>query len=141
MSEIAVRSENTAPARPALLITVMGEVEVVELPKGDTLPFTREKLGCRLVDVAELTPNVDMWMDDEGAYSQPVNLVATYLARRFGKVYQAYHGPVLLTANHMGDTVPLAPDTFRALHGTIETFAELVRAEFRRRLARAALQE
>ena len=141
MSEIAVRPENTAPARPALLITVQAEVTVIELPEdGENLRLMYEKLECRSVDVVELTPRVDMWLDDEGMYNQPANIVATALAQRFGKVHQMYHGPVLLTANAGGETVPLAPETFQAVRGTAEGLAELVRAEFRRRLARSALE-
>lgn len=49
-----------------------------------------------------------MWLDDEGIYTKPVNPLATALAVRFGKVWQDYHGPVVLCSSTPdGDCIEL----------------------------------
>lgn len=81
----------------ALVIHPDGEVVDVNLaPSSDRLALMREHLDCRLVDVVALTDRLDMWLDDEGVYGKPVNSIATSLARRYGYVWQPYHGSVLL---------------------------------------------
>ena len=81
----------------ALVLHPGGEIIEVNLNPGRShLPLMREHIGCRLVDVVALTDRLDMWIDDEGLYTQPVNPYATALARHHGFVWQPYHGPVLL---------------------------------------------
>ncbi|MFJ6354804.1 DUF3846 domain-containing protein [Streptomyces sp. NPDC092046] len=78
-------------------------------------------MRCDQVDVVALTDQVDMWLDDNGLYTQPVNPMATLLARRFGWTYQNYHGPVLLTggADEEGETLPLDKDKVLAMRATL----------------------
>ena len=91
-------------------------VDMNLLPDSDHLALMREQLGCRLVDVVALTDRLDMWLDDEGMYTQPVNEVATALARRHGFVWQPYHGPVLLCSVDLdGASVDLDAGQLRAL--------------------------
>ncbi|MFJ4879886.1 DUF3846 domain-containing protein [Streptomyces sp. NPDC088745] len=103
----------------ALLITPEADIIPVDLPNnsGDRLTVMYSVIRCRNVDVVALTDRLDMWLDDKGLYTQPVNPVATALARRFGRTYQSYHGPVLLTggADEEGETVPLSKDKVLAL--------------------------
>ncbi|MFE6461973.1 DUF3846 domain-containing protein [Streptomyces cinereoruber] len=103
----------------ALLITPEGEVTPVSLPadSGDRLTLMYSLMRCDQVDVVALTDRLDMWLDDNGLYTQPVNPIATLLARRFGWTYQTYHGPVLLTggADEEGETLPLNKDKVLAL--------------------------
>lgn len=81
----------------ALVIHPDGTVVEVNLnPDADHLALMREHLDCRLVDCVALTDRLDMWVDDEGLYTQPVNPVASTLARRHGITWQPFHGPVLL---------------------------------------------
>jgi hypothetical protein len=95
----------------ALRIGIDGDVTEIELPATGTLAVTAKACEARLVDVVRLTSQLDMWIDDEGLYNHPVNLVASLLAQRFGRIYQAYHGPVLVTGfNEAGDTVNLTED-------------------------------
>ncbi|MFJ5120837.1 DUF3846 domain-containing protein [Kitasatospora sp. NPDC088548] len=112
-------SAPAAPARPALLITTDGDVSVIDLPEPDALSVSR-LLECHRADVVRLTPAMDMWIDDEGYGVEPVNRPATALARRFGFIYQQYHGPALLAGyDDQGETVPLTPDTLDALRRTL----------------------
>ena len=101
----------------ALVIHPEGDVVEVNLkPGGDHLALMREHLGCRLVDVVALTDRLDMWIDDEGLYNHPVNVPATALARRFGFVWQPYHGPVLLcSVDREGNSIDLDVAQTRAL--------------------------
>ncbi|MFD9047754.1 DUF3846 domain-containing protein [Streptomyces zaomyceticus] len=103
----------------ALLITPKGEITLVELPAdtGERLTAMYSLMRCDSVDVVALTNRLDMWLDDEGLFRQPVNRLATLVARRFGWTYQSYHGAVLLTggANEEGETLPLSEDKTRAL--------------------------
>ena len=48
-------------------------------------------------DVVALSRNLDMWVNDEGMYQFPVNVVATGVAQRFGLTRQPYWGPVVFT--------------------------------------------
>lgn len=57
-----------------------------------------------------------MWLDDEGLYTQPVNPVATALARHYGFVWQPYHGPVMLcSVDPEGASIDLDVHQLRAL--------------------------
>lgn len=102
----------------ALVLHPDGEVVEVNLkPDVDNhLALMREHLNCRMVDVVRLTNRLDMWIDDEGMYTQPVNTVATALARHYGFVWQPYHGPVMLcSVNDEGNSVDLDIHQLRAL--------------------------
>jgi len=128
-------SEPTTPARPALLISTDGDVSVIDLPaEGSLLPTMYRAIGCHGVDVVRLAPALDMWIDDDGMYTQPVNQLATLLAKGFGFNWQDYHGPALLTggADAEGDTLPLSSDALesaqRILTNMREIFAPLFTA-------------
>lgn len=96
----------------ALVIHPDGSLVEINLnPGADHLALMREHLGCRLVDCVSLTNRIDMWIDDEGLFTQPLNGPATLLAHEFGLTWQPYHGPVLLcgvTAG--GDSIDLDRD-------------------------------
>ncbi|MFI0742815.1 DUF3846 domain-containing protein [Streptomyces sp. NPDC021100] len=108
----------------ALLITPQADIVPIGLPGGSDARLTalRSVLRCDAVDVVALTSALNMWLDDEGFYSHPVNRIATALAARFGFVHQDYHGPVLLTggADAEGDALPLSEDKLLALLGIAE---------------------
>lgn len=93
----------------ALVIHPNGRVIKTKLsPGGDHLALMRRHLDCRLVDCVSLTDRMDMWIDDEGLQARPVNPAATVLARRYGLMWQHYHGPVLVCGvNARGDSVDL----------------------------------
>jgi hypothetical protein len=93
----------------ALVVHPDGELVEVNLnPGADHLALMREHIGCRLVDCVALTARLDMWIDDEGLYTQPVNPVASALARHYGITWQNFHGPVLLcSVDTHGDSVDL----------------------------------
>lgn len=101
----------------ALVIHPDGNLYEVNLKPGRThLELMREHLDCRLVDVVALTDTLDMWIDDEGLDSQPVNPLATLLARHHGFTWQPYHGPVLLcSTDDEGGSVDLDINQIQAL--------------------------
>lgn len=99
----------------ALVIQTDGTVTAINLPDTNRLTAMYTVLRCQLVDVVALTDKLDMWLDDEGVYNHPVNPYATMLARRFGFVFQDYHGPVLLCGvTRDGDSINLTADQTKA---------------------------
>jgi hypothetical protein len=80
----------------------------------------REAIGCQYFDVVRLTDTWDMWLDDEGMFSQPINRYATALAHRYGRVHQPYWGTVLFaTADANGDTLGLTPEQAAAVRAQL----------------------
>jgi hypothetical protein len=112
----------------ALVIHPDGEIVEVNLkPGGDHLALMREHMGCSLVDCVALTSRLDMWIDDEGLYTQPVNPVATALAAHHGFTWQKFHGPVLLcSVNAEGDSIDLSADQVRGLLAQLMDAAEAI---------------
>lgn len=95
----------------ALLVAEDGTVSEIHLPAGHTLLALRRAIGCARVDVVRLTTTLDMWIDDDGLYTKPVNPAATLLARRYGKTWQDYHGPAVIAGlNAEGDTIGLTDE-------------------------------
>lgn len=101
----------------ALVIHPDGEIIEVNLqPGADHVALMRQYLGCSVIDCVALTDRLDMWVDDEGLHTQPVNPVATALARHHGRTWQPYHGPALLCrVDAGGDSVDLDTAQVRAL--------------------------
>jgi hypothetical protein len=101
----------------ALVIHPDGKITEVNFqPDGNHLALMREHLGCSLVDCVALTDQLDMWIDGEGLYTQPVNPVATALARHHGFTWQPYYGPALLCGvNADGNSIDLDTAQVRAL--------------------------
>lgn len=94
----------------ALVVYPDGDIVEVNLqPDVDHLALMRQHLRCRAVDCVALTDRLDMWIDDEGLDTKPVNPAATALARRHGFIWQNYHGPILLCGvDDQGDSVNLS---------------------------------
>jgi hypothetical protein len=100
----------------SLVLTPGGDVREVTLPDSGSLHFMYQQMGCSTVDVVRLTSRLDMWIDDNGIYTQPVNVMATALAQRYGKVYQPYHGTVLLcSVDEHGNSINLTVEQVRGL--------------------------
>lgn len=99
-----------------LLINPDGEVAEITLPIGDTRRALCRAIGCTRLDVVRLTSVLDMWVDDEGLYTQQPNPAATALARRYGYTWQDYYGPaVIASANEHGDTIGLTPEQLQGV--------------------------
>ena len=96
----------------SLVIHPDGDIVEVNLePGADRLALMRKHLRCSMVDCVALTDRLDMWIDDEGLYTKPVNRPATALARRYGFTWQDYRGPVLLCGvDGHGDSIDLSRD-------------------------------
>jgi hypothetical protein len=120
-----IKDAGVALMPTVLLIKPDGTVTDVELPSGDSLQAMYAAIGCRAVDVVRLTTQLDMWIDDEGLWTQIPNQPATALARRYGCTSQAYHGPALITGFDpgTGDTTGLTPDQVRAVLGHLADIA------------------
>jgi len=110
---------------PAVVILrVDGGVDCRPAPAVVRLDTLRDLIGCAYVDVVRLTSRLDMWIDDEGVYTQPPNPVATALAQRYGRTWQSYHGTVVLAAfNEDGDTIGLTPAQVRGVLITLRDIA------------------
>src|SRR5215475_4686667 len=95
----------------ALVLDPNGGIREIDLSEGDSLPAMYAAIGCHTVDVVRLTTQLDMWIDDDGLYTQPPNRVAAALARSYGRTSQAYHGPAVVAGvNGQGDTINLTED-------------------------------
>ena len=82
----------------AVRISPDGALNEIALPSGDGCLHTLyREIGCGSVDLVRLTPQLDMWLDDEGMYTQDLNVLATFMARRLGWTQQPYFGPVVIT--------------------------------------------
>lgn len=97
----------------AVTIDVEGRAQAVEWgTSGGTLRHLQTAVGGD-VDVVPLHELVDMWVNDNGiTEGQPVNVVATRIARGFGGTVQPYFGPVVFTggADAEGATLPLTEE-------------------------------
>lgn len=103
----------------ALVIGIDGGVTELEVPatSHDRLQALYAAIGCHTVDVVRLTTRLDMWVDDEGMFTQPVNLAATVLARHYGRTAQFYHGPAVIAGlDSQGTTIALTDDQ---IHGVL----------------------
>lgn len=101
-------------------IDVEGNVAECDWDAPDTearVKLLSAAVGDGLFDVVGLSQNLDMWVNDEGVYLFPVNVVATGVARRFGFTHQPYFGPVVFTggADQEGETLPLSDLMRRAV--------------------------
>lgn len=95
----------------ALVLYPDGDLIEITLPANDSRKIKCMAIGCRLLDVVALTSRLDMWIDDEGLYTQKVNAPATLLARHHGFVWQPYYGPVVLcSVDDEGNSINLTRD-------------------------------
>lgn len=112
----------------ARIVRCDGASEPLELPEGsarDGLEALYKAIGCTTVDVVRLVdagsrrPGLDMWVDDDGLYTQPANWTATLLAGRLAgrDVRQTINGNVVLTggADGHGRTLGLTEGQDRVL--------------------------
>lgn len=102
-----------------LVVTPAGEVRdyIVEadasglVTSRGILEALYEQIGCTKVDVVALSPEIDMWVDDEAALKPQlrVNQLASYIATRFGFPFQLYIGTVVFSGgpDARGNTTPL----------------------------------
>lgn len=99
---------NSPAAIDLLVITPAGEVRDHTVPAGETrlatasnvLQALYELIGCSSVDVVRLTPEIDMWVDDEGllrTHTPRINQLASYIATRFGFAFQLYAGTAVFS--------------------------------------------
>lgn len=102
-----------------LVVTPAGEVRdyiVIANTSGlvtarSILEALYDQIGCTTVDVVALSPEIDMWVDDEGALKPRVrvNQLASYIATRFDLPFQLYVGTVVFSGgpNTEGNATPL----------------------------------
>ncbi|MDH6293177.1 DUF3846 domain-containing protein [Rhodococcus opacus] len=115
----------------AVRVGLDGRPEVIDLGVGEsTGAAIRAAIGCRWFDVVRLGPDLDMWIDDEGAVlaDAQVNVVATAIARVHGAIWQPFWGVAVFAAHDRdGETVGLSERVKDALlSGAILTGAAAV---------------
>lgn len=66
-----------------------------------------EHLDCTSVGMLILSSDLLMWMDDDGAFTKPVNWTAVAAANGYGYDGADYHGHALFTGGLDSDGFPL----------------------------------
>lgn len=117
-----------------LLIDTTGQLRTVQVQNrgGSHLASMYEHIGCRTVDVATAPTQygpVDVWVDDEGAYTCTENVLISMLLRGFtGKPYRLF-GKALVLSNDGEGTIGLTADQIEyltALHAFTVTLPTLI---------------
>jgi hypothetical protein len=73
---------------------------------GDKATFMRSQVGGWL-DLVRLRHDLCAWLNEDGMYTAPPNIVGTHLLHELGASRQPYFGPVLFTAAKGPETVSL----------------------------------
>ncbi|MFJ4873256.1 DUF3846 domain-containing protein [Streptomyces sp. NPDC088757] len=100
----------------ALLIRPSGTFRLVDWPgtPADRPNLLRAIIDCDRYDVADITADLSLWIDDEGAIveSPEINLPATAIFARYGTPHQFYFGNALFTGgtDSKGETLGLTKD-------------------------------
>ena len=94
-------------------------------PTGGVLANLQATVGG-LVDCVALSPQLDMWINDDGLTTCEPNPAATLIAAAHGLDAQPYFGPAVFTGgpDDTGDTRPLEPVQAQALLQLAETYRE-----------------
>lgn len=109
----------------AIRLDVDGTITELTFTPGDTLTTLQEGVGG-LVTCLDLSPEIDMWLDDEGVYTKEPNPYATAVARvYFGQRTQVFYGPAVFTGgvNDEGDTLPLSQGQRHTITRLVEEVA------------------
>ncbi|MFD9545443.1 DUF3846 domain-containing protein [Streptomyces sp. NPDC060022] len=104
----------------ALLLRTDGTFEVLDWPTGSHahLKTLYNAIGCHCVDAVDITPDLTMWLDDEGiCVDSPVNVPATRLYAAHQTLHQHYYGHAVITGgtDRDGDTLGLTQEQVIAL--------------------------
>ncbi|WP_328698570.1 DUF3846 domain-containing protein [Streptomyces sp. NBC_00342] len=87
----------------ALLIRTNGTFELLDWPKQGHLKTLYTAIGCSNVAAVDITPQLTMWLDDEGInVGAPLNRAATFLYAAHRPPHQHYYGAAVIT----GGTTP-----------------------------------
>ncbi|MEU5825641.1 DUF3846 domain-containing protein [Streptomyces sp. NPDC047803] len=111
-------NDSTETRRYALLVRPDGFFQVLDWPGESSLQTLYRAIDCQAVDVADITPTLSMWVDDEGAINGcRVNVPATHLFQAHGTPRQAYFGNAVFTGgtDPEGDTLGLTEDQLLTL--------------------------
>ncbi|WP_127469616.1 DUF3846 domain-containing protein [Streptomyces sp. B27] len=102
----------------ALILRTNGEFEIIDWPTNGHLEILYRAIECDHVDAVTISPNLTMWIDDDGLNTgAPINRAATILYALHKEPHQHYVGNVVITggADHRGDTLALTKDEIAAL--------------------------
>lgn len=104
------------PEVSTVTITTEGAVQIKPAEDID-LELLQSEAGAQYVDRVALAGDLDMWLDDEGDYTQEVNSTATDIAWRMGVNHQSFRGPAVYTGgvDPEGNTLPLNPEQVSAI--------------------------
>ena len=90
-----------------LTLAVDGKLTADTFPS-DFLRYAYNQIECGLVDRVRLTDKIDMWVDDEGMFTQEINPYATKLANNFGYPVEWLFGNAVITGTRWTDEGPEA---------------------------------
>lgn len=92
-----------------LTLSISGVVKGHEFPK-DFLNFCYKEINCDIITKVRLTKTVDMWLDDNGMYTQILNYPARKLANIYGYPANVLFGNCVITGTTWTDDGPDAGD-------------------------------
>ncbi|MFE6189147.1 DUF3846 domain-containing protein [Streptomyces sp. NPDC056465] len=97
----------------ALLLRTDGSFELIDWPTDGQLNALYQVISCQNIDAVDITDQLTMWLDDEGAINgSPVNRAATLLYAAHRPPHQRYHGHAVITGgtDRHGNTLGLTQD-------------------------------
>ena len=85
----------------------------------DRLQFMYTEIGCKTVDMFQVTPTIDAWVDDEGMYNSQPNLVAMFVVERVSeqRLQQPLWGTILFLSRDGEDATGLGEEDLAILEG------------------------
>lgn len=104
----------------ALLVRPDNTFTVLDWPAAGHLPLLHRAIECDRVDVVDITPDLAMWVDDEGMIkADPIpNMTATAAVLAYaGRTSQLYFGNAVFTGgtDDEGNTLGLTQDQVLSL--------------------------
>lgn len=106
------------------LVTVDGTMKPIEIDS-DSARGLQQAVGG-YIEALRLSKSLVMWANEDGMYTKPVNLVATYMVAiiaaqlGLGQLRQEFHGDVVFTGQNPPRTTALTDEHLRLVQSSFE---------------------